>query len=309
MREAVIVSTARTPIGKAYRGAFNDTQAQTLGGHVIASALSRANIEGGEVDDVVMGAAMQQGSTGYNIARQSALRAGLPTSVAGMSVDRQCASGLMAIATAAKEIVDDGMSITVGGGLESISLVQNDKSNRYRGAGRLARGASRRRLHVDAGDRRDRRRALQDLARAAGRICAAVAAAHRRRSGGRTVRRRDRPAADHDESRRQGDRRTSDKHVTLKHDEGIRADTTLAGLAALKPVFAGGIRKMGPGAIHHRRQRLAALRRRQRLRADGGEAREPAQPRRRSASIAASRSPAAIPTRWASARCSPCRSC
>ena len=132
MREAVIVSTARTPIGKAYRGAFNDTQAQTLGGHVIASALKRASVEGGEVDDVVMGAALQQGSQGGNVARQALLRAGLPTSVAGMSVDRQCASGLMGIAIAAKQIVDDGMSITVGGGLESISLVQNDKMNRYR---------------------------------------------------------------------------------------------------------------------------------------------------------------------------------
>src|SRR5579871_1663073 len=133
MREAVIVSTARTPIGKAYRGAFNDTLAQALGGHAIANALERAKVEGQEVDDVVMGAALQQGSEGGNIARQCALRAGLPTSVAGMSVDRQCASGMMAIAIAAKEIVDDGMNVTVGGGLESISLVQNDKMNRYRG--------------------------------------------------------------------------------------------------------------------------------------------------------------------------------
>ena len=175
MREAVIVSTARTPIGKAYRGAFNDTQAQTLGGHAIANALERASVEGGEVDDVVMGAALQQGSQGGNVARQSLLRAGLPTSVAGMSVDRQCASGLMAIAIAAKEIVDDGMSVTVGGGLESISLVQNDKMNRYRGAGPLARRASRRRLHVDARDGRDRRGALQGHARAPGRIRRAVA--------------------------------------------------------------------------------------------------------------------------------------
>src|SRR5437764_15150350 len=112
MREAVIVSTARTPIGKAYRGAFNDTPAQALGGHAIAHALSRAQVEGGEVDDVVIGAALQQGATGSNIGRQAALRAGLPTSVAGMSMDRQCASGLMAVATAAKEIVNDGMNIT-----------------------------------------------------------------------------------------------------------------------------------------------------------------------------------------------------
>jgi hypothetical protein len=93
MREAVIVSTARTPIGKAYRGAFNDTQAQTLGGHAIANALQRASVDPGEIDDVVMGAAMQQGSQGGNVARQALLRAGLPTSVAGMSLDRQCASG------------------------------------------------------------------------------------------------------------------------------------------------------------------------------------------------------------------------
>ncbi len=132
MREAVIVSTARTPIGKAYRGAFNDTQAQALGGHAIANAVSRAGIDPAEVEDVIMGSALQQGSTGSNIGRQAALRAGLPQTVAGMSMDRQCASGLMAIATAAKEIIFDGMNITVGGGVESISLVQNDKMNRFR---------------------------------------------------------------------------------------------------------------------------------------------------------------------------------
>ena len=153
MREAVIVSTARTPIGKAYRGAFNDTPAQTLGGHAIAAALGRAGVEPAEVDDVVMGAAMQQGSSGYNVARQSALRAGLPTSVAGMSVDRQCASGMMAIAIAAKEIVVDGMRIAVGGGLESISLVQNDKMNNFRAHDPWLLSAPRRRLYGDAGDR------------------------------------------------------------------------------------------------------------------------------------------------------------
>ncbi|HRO04660.1 MAG TPA: acetyl-CoA C-acyltransferase, partial [Terricaulis sp.] len=132
MREAVIISTARTPIGRAYRGAFNNTSGAELGGHVIAEAVKRAKVDPGEIDDVVMGCAMQQGSTGFNIARQSALRAGLPKSVAGMSVDRQCSSGLMGIATAAKYIVNDGAPVAVGGGLESISLVQNDKQNRYR---------------------------------------------------------------------------------------------------------------------------------------------------------------------------------
>ncbi len=133
MREAVIVSTARTPIGKAFRGAFNDTQGQALGAHAIAEAVKRAGIEPGEVEDVVMGAALQQGSTGGNVARQASLRAGLPDTVAGMSMDRQCASGLMAIATAAKEIIADGLQVAVGGGLESISLVQNEHQNRWRG--------------------------------------------------------------------------------------------------------------------------------------------------------------------------------
>ncbi len=131
-REAVIVSTARTPIGKAYRGAFNDTDAPTLGGHVIAEAVKKAAIEPGEVDDVIMGCAMQQGSSGGNIGRTSAVAACLPNSVSGMSIDRQCSSGMMAIATAAKQIVCDNIPVVVGGGLESISLVQNEHRNGYR---------------------------------------------------------------------------------------------------------------------------------------------------------------------------------
>jgi acetyl-CoA C-acetyltransferase len=134
MREAVIVSTARTPIGRAYRGAFNDTSGPVLGGHAIKHAVERSGVDPTEIDDVVMGCAMQQGTTGRNPGRNCAIRAGLPTSVAGMSMDRQCASGMMAIATAAKQIISDGMQITVGGGLESISLVQNDKMNLHRAA-------------------------------------------------------------------------------------------------------------------------------------------------------------------------------
>lgn len=132
MRQAVVVSTARTPIGKAYRGAFNDTSAQELAGHAIREAVARAGIDGVEIEDVVLGSAMQEGTTSYNIGRQAALRAGLPVTVAGMSIDRQCASGLMAIATAAKQIVLDGMQIAVGGGVESISLVQNEHQNTHR---------------------------------------------------------------------------------------------------------------------------------------------------------------------------------
>ena len=126
MREAVIVSQARTPIGRAYRGAFNATPAPTLAGHAIREAVSRAGIDPAEVDDVVLGAALQQGSQGSNIARNALLRAGLPVSVAGMSLDRQCASGMMAIATAAKEIMHDGLTIAVAGGVEAISIVQTE---------------------------------------------------------------------------------------------------------------------------------------------------------------------------------------
>lgn len=134
MREAVIVSTARTPIGKANRGAFNDTQAQALGAHAIKHAVERAGVDPTEIDDVVMGCALQQGSQGFNTARQAALKAGLPDTVAAQTIDRQCSSGLMAIATAAKQIIVDGMDVTVGGGVESISLVQNKHMNNYRSA-------------------------------------------------------------------------------------------------------------------------------------------------------------------------------
>jgi acetyl-CoA C-acetyltransferase len=119
MREATIVSTARTPIGKAHRGAFNDTQGQALAGHAIAAAVERAGVDAAEIEDVVLGCALPEGSTGLNVARQSAIRAGLPVTVAGMTIDRQCSSGLMAIATVAKQIVVDGVQVAVAGGVES----------------------------------------------------------------------------------------------------------------------------------------------------------------------------------------------
>ncbi len=240
MREAVIVSTARTPIGKAYRGAFNDTQAQTLGGHVIASALNRAHVEGGEVDDVVMGAALQQGSTGYNVARQCALRAGLPTSVAGMSVDRQCASGLMGISIAAKEIVDDGMSITVGGGLESISLVQNDKMNRFRGQDRWL-VEHRKDVYMTMLETAEIVAARYKIPR--DRQDEYALQSHARTAAAQAAGRFDAEIVPLPTVMKVADKATgavSDKPVTLKYDEGVRADTTLAGLAALKPVFADG---------------------------------------------------------------------
>ena len=132
MKEAVIVSTARTPIGKAYRGGFNNLGGASLGAASVAEAVKRAGIDPAEVEDVIMGSALQQGATGSNIARQIALRAGLPVTTSGMTIDRQCSSGLMAVATAAKQVMHDGMDIVVGGGLESISLVQNEHMNIHR---------------------------------------------------------------------------------------------------------------------------------------------------------------------------------
>ena len=124
MRSAVIVSTARTPIGKAVRGAFNATKAPTLGAFSLREAVSRAGLDPAEIDDVVYGSALQQGAAANNIGRLVALRAGLPDTVAAQSMDRQCSSGVMAIATAAKQIIVDRMDIVAGGGQESISLIE-----------------------------------------------------------------------------------------------------------------------------------------------------------------------------------------
>jgi len=132
MREAVIVTTARTPIGKAYRGGFNNLGGASLGAASVAEAVKRAGIDPARVEDVIIGCALQQGATGSNVGRQIALRAGLPVTTSGMTIDRQCSSGLMAVATAAKQIVHDGMSCVIGGGLESISLVQNEHMNLHR---------------------------------------------------------------------------------------------------------------------------------------------------------------------------------
>jgi acetyl-CoA C-acetyltransferase len=240
MRTAVLVSTARTPIGRAYRGAFNDTQAQALGGHVIAEAVKRAGIDAAEVEDVVMGAALQQGSQGSNLARQCALRAGLPQTVPGMTVDRQCSSGLMAIATAAKQIVADGMQVAVGGGLESISLVQNDKINRHRTRDPWLTEhvpqlymsmletaeivAERYKVSREAQDEyalRSQQRTA--AAQAEGRFDAEIVPL---------------PSVMAVANKETGE--ISHKPVTLTKDEGNRADTTLAGLNGLKPVLAEG---------------------------------------------------------------------
>ena len=132
MTDAVIVSTARTPIGKAYRGAFNNTHGATLAGHAIRHAVERAGIEPGEVEDVLIGCALPEGATGDNIARQAAIRAGLPVTTSGATVNRFCSSGLQAIAIAAQRVIVDNVPVMVAGGVESISLVQNEHKNKHR---------------------------------------------------------------------------------------------------------------------------------------------------------------------------------
>ncbi|MCH9695933.1 MAG: acetyl-CoA C-acyltransferase [Gammaproteobacteria bacterium] len=241
MREAVIVSTARTPIGKAYRGAFNNTEAPTLGGHALRHAVQRAGIDPAEVEDVIMGCAMPQGSQGQNVARQIALAAGLPVTTAGMTVDRQCSSGMMAIALAAKTIVSDGVDIMVGGGLESISLVQNEHMNTFRAADpRLLKvhqhmympmidtaevvaeryGVSRESQDEYALQSQQRTAASQEAGRFDDEIVAMTS------------------------TKGVMDKETKEisfEEVTLEKDEGNRPGTNLEGLASLGPVRDGGV--------------------------------------------------------------------
>lgn len=132
MREALVIAVARTPIGRAYRGSLVDVAPQALAAHAIGAAVDRAGVDRAAIDDVILGCAMPEGGQGFDVARQAALRAGLPTATPGMTIDRQCASGLMAIATGAKQIVQDGMEVVVAGGVESISLVQNEHTNAFR---------------------------------------------------------------------------------------------------------------------------------------------------------------------------------
>ena len=240
MRSAVIVSTARTPIGRAYRGAFNDTQSQALGGHAIAEAVKRAGVAPGEIDDVIMGAALQQGSQGSNLARQAALRAGLPASVAGMSVDRQCASGMMAIATAAKQILHDDMQIVVGGGLESVSLVQTKEMN-------LSRAQDPYLMTHTPGIYMSMLETAE-LVAARYKVSREAQDEYALRSQQRTAAAQQAGAFDMEiapmtsvmlvQDRNTGE--ISKKSVTLSKDEGNRPETNLEGLSALKPVFKDG---------------------------------------------------------------------
>lgn len=241
MTEAVIVSTARTPIGKAYRGAFNNTNSQTLIGHAVAHAVARAGLEGPEVDDVLVGAALQQGAQGGNIGRQAAVRAGLGVEVPGMSIDRQCASGLMAIATAAKQIIVDGQKIAVGGGVESISLVQNDKMNMFRAKDPwLADNEPdiyMPMLHTAeiVAERYGVTREAQDEM---------AFASQQRTAAAQEAGRFDAEIVPLTTTKLVQDKETgeiSEVEVTLERDEGNRPSTTLEGLSSLQPVVKPGL--------------------------------------------------------------------
>ncbi|WPO43971.1 acetyl-CoA C-acyltransferase [Tardiphaga sp. 42S5] len=248
MTEAVIVSTARTPIGKAYKGALNLTEGATLLGHAISAAVSRAGIEGSEVEDVVMGCAMQQGTTGTNIARKALLRAGLPVSVGGTTIDRQCASGLQAIALAARSVVFDGVEVAVGGGGESISLVQNEHFNMWHAVDPE--------LQAIKGDAYI---AMLDTAE----VVAKRYGISRDRQDEYSVESQRRTAAAQQAGRfkdelapietKMGvvDKSTgavSMQDVTLATDEGPRPDTTLEGLTGLKPAKGPGFTVTGGNA-------------------------------------------------------------
>jgi acetyl-CoA C-acetyltransferase len=235
MRDAVIVSTARTPIGRAYRGAFNNTQSPTLSAHSIRAAVERAGIDGAEVDDVVWGSALQQGSQGGNIGRQAALRAGLPTSVSAMSMDRQCSSGLMAIATAAKQIIVDRMDICVAGGVESISLVQTPQMRVGRDDELLA-------MHPDI--YMPMLQTAEVVAERYGigrdRTDAYGLQSQQRTAAGQAAGKFDDEIVPMTATMAVTNKETKEvtyKEVTLAKDEGNRADTTLEGLQSLQAVL------------------------------------------------------------------------
>ncbi|MBS0291201.1 MAG: acetyl-CoA C-acyltransferase [Proteobacteria bacterium] len=239
-QDAVIVSTARTPIGKAYRGAFNDTEAPVLGGHVIRAALAKAGVDGKDVDDVILGIAAQQGTQGYNLGRLCTYTAGLPESVGGMAIDRMCASGLVSIATAAKGIMTGEMDIAVAGGLESISLVQNKHKNGYRAQSKavLAAMPTAYIQMIETAEIVSRRygisRAAQDeySLQSQQRVAAAQAAGL---FADEIV-----PLTTSKLLFDKEGNETGREDVTLAQDEGNRASTTLDSLAALKPVWKNG---------------------------------------------------------------------
>lgn len=238
MRDAIIVATARTPIGRAYRGAFNATPSPTLAAHAIAAAVGRAGLDPAQVDDVIMASALPQGFQ-HAIGRTAALRAGLPVTVAGMTIDRQCSGGLMAIATAAKQVIVDRMDIVVAGGVESVSLVQTDKRRVDQDPSLVALhpatympmlqtaetvatryGISREDQDAYSLRSQERSAAGQEAGAFAAEIVPVTA----------TMQVTDKASG-----------QVTEQTVTLTADEGNRPGTTIEALAALRPVIEGGV--------------------------------------------------------------------
>ena len=238
MREAVIVSTARTPIGKAYRGAFNATPSQALGAHAIRHAVQRANIDPAEVEDVIMGAAIQMGSAFSNTARQCLLEAGLPDSVAGQTIDRQCSSGMMAIGIAAKQIISDGMDVAIGGGVESISMNQTADMFAIPSAWALKNKPALYMAMLETaevvGERYNVSREAQDILAANSQARTAEAQATGKFDDEIV------PMSTIMKFQNKETGEVTDSEVTLDKDEGNRPGTTAESLAGLKPVFSGG---------------------------------------------------------------------
>ena len=240
MKEAVIVATARTALGKSFRGAFNDTEAPALGGHAVRAAVANAGIDPGRIDDCIFGAAAQQGTQAYNLGRLCAIAGGLPDSVAGMAIERQCSSGLMAIATAAKSIICNEYDIAVAGGVESISLTQNKFKNTYRSVSKTV-------TDIDptayipmietaeiVAQRYNISRAAQDEYSLLSQLRTATA----QKAGifeGEIVPMTVQKAIVNKETNE-----TTYQTVTITQDECNRADTTLASLQALEPVWKDG---------------------------------------------------------------------
>jgi acetyl-CoA C-acetyltransferase len=237
MREAVIVSTARTPIGKAYRGAFNMTHGADMGGHVVKHAVERAHIEPGEVEDVIMGCALPERATGQNIARQIALRAGLPVTVAGMTVNRFCSSGLQTIALAAQRVMTGEASVLVAGGLESISLVQDGKVLPVPDEWLLEHKPE---IYMAMIDTADTVAARYKVPREAQDEYALES--QRRTATAQQAGKFNDEIVPMATKKKVVDKQTKAEHIEdafLQSDEGNRPDTTLEGLAALKPVREG----------------------------------------------------------------------
>lgn len=241
MKEAVIVSTARTPIGKAFRGAFNDTEAPALGGHVVRHAIERAGVDPAEIDDVLIGAAAQQGTQGYNIGRLSAVAAGLGHSVAGIAMDRMCSSGLMTIGYAAKAVMCGELDIAVAGGLESISLTQTKHKNSYRNVSKTVTDLSPSMYMAMietaeiVADRYGVSRDAQDDYSYQSQMRTAAA----QRDG-----RFDDEIVPMDTVKAVFNKETKEttyQEVRLERDEGNRPETTREGLRSLEPVFADGM--------------------------------------------------------------------